>query len=141
MSPEIAKAQTSMVSKTMHHILDSLGLPLADILSLFNDVRWPEKSSEVRQELHCPQEGTDLREQKKTPKQTSRRVGKQEIHKGRHLVQVHGAFRDMGHTPAHAVLFPIDTRCFLTFGYPVCVCEGKSQCICHYVSLFVKRYL
>lgn len=41
------------------------------------------------------------------------------IHKGRHLVQVHGAFRDTGHTPAHAVLFPIDTLCFLTFGYPV----------------------
>lgn len=62
----------------MHRTLDSIRLPLADILSLFNDIRWPEKSGDVRQELHGPQEGIDLRDQKKTPKQAGRRVSKQE---------------------------------------------------------------
>lgn len=68
-----------MDAKTMHRTLDSIRLPLADILSLFNDVRWREKRNEVRsQKLHSPQEGIDLRDWKKTPKQASRRVSKQE---------------------------------------------------------------
>lgn len=62
----------------MHRTLLSLRLPLADILSIFNDVRPPERSDEVRRELYGPQEDIDMRDQKKTPKQASRRVSKQE---------------------------------------------------------------
>ncbi len=138
MAPEIAEAY-SHGFKTMHRTLDSIRLPLADILSLFNDIRRPEKSSEVRQEQHSPQEGVDLRDQKKTPKQAGDKSVNRKIHKGRHLVQVHGAFRDMGHTPAHGALFPIDIQCFLTFGYPVCacvcVCVSVCVCVCESVNL------
>lgn len=64
--------------KTMQRILDSVGLPLADILGLLNDVRWPAESGELRRGPHSPQEAVDFRDPKKTPKQACRRVCKQE---------------------------------------------------------------
>ena len=90
----------------------------ADILGLFNDVRWPEKSGEVRQEPHGPQEGFDLRDQRKTPKQESRRVSKQENKQRK--APGSSARCLQGHAPAHDALFPIDTQCFLAVGCPVC---------------------
>lgn len=67
-----------MVSKqcTAHWTVSDF--PWLIFWAFFNDVRWPEESHEVRQELHSPQEGIDLGDQKKTPKQAGRRVSKQE---------------------------------------------------------------
>ena len=124
----------------MQRTLDSIRLPLADILSPFNDVRWPEKSSEVRRELHSPQEGIDLRDQKKTPKQAGRRLSKQENTQRKapgsspQCLQGHGT-----HSGSRCVvsyrrtLFPyFRMSC-------VCVCARVyvSQSICHHVRLFV----
>lgn len=64
--------------KTMQRILASVGLPLADILGLLNDVRWPEESGELRRGPRSPQEAVDFRDPKKTPKQACRPVCKQE---------------------------------------------------------------
>lgn len=78
MAPEIAKAQTSMISKQCTAHWTPSDFPWLICAAFFNDVRWPEKSGEVRGKLRGPQEDIDFREQKKTPKQAGGRVGKQE---------------------------------------------------------------
>lgn len=62
----------------MHCSTDSIGFPSADILGVFNDVRWPEWTGEVRREVPASQEDSDFRDQKKAPKQAGGQVCKQE---------------------------------------------------------------
>lgn len=105
----------------MHRILDSIGLPLADILGLLNDVRWPEWAGDSEESHTVHRKVLTSGTKRKHPNKHAGKTVNRKIHKGRHLVQVHDAFRDPGHTPALCVVSYIDTRCFLAFGYPVCV--------------------
>lgn len=71
-APEISEAPKQHGFKTMQHTLHFIKLPLADIQGLLMT------SGGVRQELRLSQEGVDLRDQKKTPKQAGGRIGKQD---------------------------------------------------------------
>jgi len=122
--------------KTMHRTQGSIRLPLDDILSIFNDVRWPQKTGEsylVHRKILTS--GT----QRKHPNKQAANSVNRKIHRGKHLAQVRDAFRDKGHTPAHAVLFPIDKDSLLldilcVYVY-VYVCESVSLSLCRLVCL------
>lgn len=124
----------------MQRTVDAASLPLADILSRVNDVRWPETSDEVRPEPHGPQEAVDLRDQKKTHKQVGRRVSKQENTQRKapgwsaRCLQGHG---DTLRLPLCCFLLTHRLPDIRISCVSVCVCA----CICHYVRLFVQQYL
>lgn len=95
----------------------------------------PEKTGEVRQEVPGPQEDIDFRDQKKAPKQASKSVNRK-ILRGRHLVWVQ-SLEGRRHTPARALLFPIDTQRLYIRTSCVCACMFVSLSLCHFVCLAI----
>lgn len=124
--------------KTMQRILDSVGLPLADIPGLLNDVRWSEESGDLRRGHTVHRKLLTSGTQRKHPNKHAGESVNRKIHKGRHLVKVHDAFRDRG-THSGSVC------CFLYWhtGFPYfrMSCVRATDCIHHRVALVYSKYL
>lgn len=127
----------------MHRTVDSIRLPLADMCSIFLMTSGGQKRAVKLGESYMAHRKilTSGSKRKHPNKQAGKSVNRK-IHRGRHLVPVHGDLRDTGHTPAHAVLFPIDTLLpyFRTSCVCVCLCVRVSQSVIVSACLFNDLY-
>lgn len=117
----------------MQHILGSVGLPSADILGLINDVRWPEDSGDLRRgHRKLLTSGT----QRKHPNKRAGQSVNRKIHKGRHLVQVRDAFRDLRTHSSSVWRFLYWHTVFPCFRMS---CVRAADCIHHRVALVYSK--
>lgn len=115
--------------KTMHRTLDSIRLPLADILS-FLMTSGGQKRAVKSGKRYSPQEEIDLRDQKKTPKQAGKWVSKQE-----------NTQRKAPGSSARCLQGPgthSDSCCVVSYwftGFP----HFRISCVCVYVCVWVSQ--
>lgn len=105
------------------------------ILGLLNDVQWPEESGDLRRGHRVHRKLLTSGTQRKHPSKHADESVNRKIHKGRHLVQVHDAFRD---PKTHSS----SVWCFL-YWHTVFPCFRMScvraDCIHHQVTLVYSK--
>lgn len=122
-APEIAEAQTSMLLKQCSAHCTPSRFPSL-VFGAFQRTSGGQKTAvKSGGSGTATQEAVDSGDQKKIPKQEGKQFSQQEkfTEEGTWL-KCAVSSGDTGHTPAHAVLFPIDTQCLHAFGCPVCIC-------------------